>query len=386
MAFTLFGVDPVAALQKLFGNQSADVMPDVNLGGFDAGAAVNKVLGDPTANVFPGQNYGGAFDAAAAVSKALGNTSADVFPNYSLAQAQANGGNGVIDSGQVAPAVDTGAGQTVDSGGNVLGSGGSSYVAPAPVVNQALVNAYLSQISALPETLQNLLTSNTSKYNSVMGGYKGEMTTATNNFNRATNTNEQNRTNSMQASNLAAAQGARGLRATLAAIGALGGTGELLANRAVAQSANQDIGAAKNAFDTNATALSGTYEDVKAADERRKLDAASELVNANTKSRGENASSGQDLYAKIAALYGDVKDTGNAKTYVDKGIALQPDVTAASKVQSPSYDTGKLAFTPAALAKYLGGQNDMSVNVAGGNNLPTNTIFTNTKKRDQELA
>jgi len=282
---------------------------------------------------------------------------------------------GIADS-TVINGVDTGTGL---GGGGTGGTGGGG-------VNMAAVSSYLSQLGALPEILQNLLTSNKGQFDSVMGGYKGEMENAERKYNTATTTNEQNKGNSIQAAQLAAAQGARGLKATLAAIGALGGTGELLANRAVAGEANRDIGTAKNVFDTNATSLTDAWNDTETANRKREADAAAAFENANVRSRGDVASQHQNIYAQLAQLYGNAGDTGTADSYVSKGVGFQPDVTAASRTAAPTYDRGKLAFTPAELAKYLGGQNDMSVDVVGGSAIPTSSIITNTKKRDQELA
>lgn len=253
-------------------------------------------------------------------------------------------------------------------------------------INSAAARAYLSQIYALPDVLQNLLTSNEDQYSSVMSGYKNEMGTAEKNYNQAVESNELNKNTSVQAAQLAAAQGARGLRSTLAAIGALGGTGSLLANRAVAAAANADIGNAKNTFDTNAKSLTSTWEDTQAADEKRRLEAKTALENANIKSRGDVSSQRQSIFSKIAELLGGAGDTAGANTYVAQGIAEQPTITAASRTVAPSYNTNKLLFTPSTLSTYLGGQNDMSVNVAGGSNAPTSSIYTTTKKRDQELV
>jgi hypothetical protein len=53
----------------------------------------------------------------------------------------------------------------------------------------------------------------------------------------------------------AAASGGQGLRAILASMGALGGTGQILANRAVGDSANDDIGGADTTYQDNANTI-----------------------------------------------------------------------------------------------------------------------------------
>lgn len=275
---------------------------------------------------------------------------------------------------------------TVINGGTGTGGSGTGGVGGGSAINQAALNAYLSQLSALPTVLQNLLTSNQEQYDSVMGGYRGEMENAKRKYDTSVTNNELNRGNSIQSANIAAAQGARGLRSTLAAIGALGGTGQLLANRAVAGEANRDIGEARQTFDTNATSLTDAWNDTELANDKREAEAEAALKNANIRSRGEVASNNQNIYAQLAKLYGDAGDTGKATEYAAKGIGYQPDVTAASRTVAPSYDRSKLSFTPAELAQYLGGKNDLSVDVVGGDNLPNSTLITNTKKRDQELA
>lgn len=67
--------------------------------------------------------------------------------------------------------------------------------------------------------------------------------------------NTESRSTAVQNAEEAAAQGNQGLKAVLASLGALSGTGQILAGRAVADSANNDIGGADQTFQNNATAI-----------------------------------------------------------------------------------------------------------------------------------
>lgn len=354
MGFTMFGVDPFAAVSKyVFQNKAADVVPS--------------------------KNFHGKYNSVGQLAHAV-STPQDAVQ---LANNTLNPYVDRADSGEILPTAAYDSRRTTGNTNLVSGGGGGTG---GPAVSSALVNSYMSQLGALPQILANLLASNQAQYDSVMGGYQDEFKNAEGKYNESVTQNELNRDHSIQAAELAAAQGARGLRATLAAIGALGGTGELLANRAVAGEANRDMGGANDTFDSNATSLNRTWADTQVAERKREADARAQFENANTKSRGDVASQHQGIYEKLASLYSDAGDTGTAESYIQKGIAHQPDVTAASRAVAPRYDTGNLAFSPGQMAKYLGGQNDMSVNVMGGASVPSGTILTNTKKRDLELA
>lgn len=73
--------------------------------------------------------------------------------------------------------------------------------------------------------------------------------------------NTGNRAAAVQNAEQAAASGSKGLDAVLASLGALDGTGSVLAGRAVANSANSDIGAANQTYTTNDEAVQKAIKD-----------------------------------------------------------------------------------------------------------------------------
>lgn len=144
--------------------------------GFDLGAAIDKyVFGNQSADVLRGVDLGGSFDAGAAINKALGDTSADVFPNMTYVQpvdnAPTDGSYNYTSGGDV---LGTNTGGSYTSGGT---SGGTTYSAPVVdpqiAINEqtkAANNAYLdNQATQLRDLLTRTdtgLTQGTSKIGS----------------------------------------------------------------------------------------------------------------------------------------------------------------------------------------------------------------------------
>jgi hypothetical protein len=205
------------------------------------------------------------------------------------------------------------------------------------------------------------------------------------------NTNSNNLQKNKQNALLSAAQGRRGLRGTLAAIGALSGDGSVLADRAVTTGANQDIGEAADTFAGNATTLNKAIGNFRDEDEDRRKEAKTTRVNQRTALEGRVAEKRQNFFQKMAELYGDIDDTGAAKSWLDKAGDLNDTIAKKTRVAATAFAPRAAAFTPGDLENYLAGAGDMTVDVTAGGTPGVggpNTILAGRgrRKKDEEAA
>lgn len=257
-----------------------------------------------------------------------------------------------------------GGGSTTPSGGGSTGgSSGGSTVDP---LNQAAIENTRKAIDSLGTEI-NVGRKNIGEgYDSVIGQYNRDRTRTKSDYDEETVTNTQNLTKNKQNALLAAAQGRRGLRGTLASIGALGGTGSFLADRAVTEGANQDIGGATDTFSTNAGKLDKAWNRFSEEDEDRRREARVARENQETALEGQIAAKRQNFYQKMAELFGDADQNDQARLWLDRAGNLNDVIAAKTRVMATPFTTKAAAFTPGDLAKYLAGAGDMTVGVGGG--------------------
>ena len=123
----------------------------------------------------------------------------------------------------------------------------SSSTGHTPVTQQT--------IDAIMQSIANAITTNQNAFNSASHiNATSDQQAAIDHANQIQG-NQSSRAVAIQNAEQAAAQGNQGLRAVLASLGALNGTGQILAGRAVANSANNDIGGADKTYQDNATAI-----------------------------------------------------------------------------------------------------------------------------------
>lgn len=204
-------------------------------------------------------------------------------------------------------------------------------------------------------------------------------------YNGQVTQNEQNLTGNRQAALLQAAQGGQGLRAVLAAMGALNGTGSILADRAIGQAANKDIGDAQNTFETNASSLQGAWADTEAQDKQRRAQADAALrasQNANDTSFYNNKI---DILGKLANAYG--ANTGQGANYANEAASLYGKVAAIPQGQAVSYTPVSNLYNPQNLASYLAGTNNLQVQTQPGSDAgATPSVVATVSKRKDELS
>jgi len=199
------------------------------------------------------------------------------------------------------------------SGGTTTGGTTTGTLSPAEI------NAALASIAGQQQTYQN-------SYNTAAAANAGTDAQNTLNENTDLQNNTTARSTAIQNADQAAAQGNQGLRAVLASLGALNGTGQVLAGRAVANSANGDIGTADNTYTTNNEAIQSAI--ATALSQKNARDAALQDSLA-TDNRNATLSGDQTIVSEAQ----NAGDTATANTYLGKLAGATPAAT--SIVASP---------------------------------------------------
>lgn len=266
-------------------------------------------------------------------------------------------------------------------GGDGGGSGSGSQYADTSGARAIT----LDLIGSLANQLTNLNASDQSDYDELYKRYNEEDGLALGQYNTQKSSNEGTRSSNYSQALAAAAQGGRGLRSTLAALGALGGTGQTLANRAVASSANKDIGGANDTYKTNAENLNNAWATAEQDQKRRKAEADTSLENSKIKNAASIASQRQGLFKDMAAYFTQAGDNSSAQEWLAKVSGEIPAVERGSRTKTPSFTPRSAEFSPAALKNYLAGGRDLSVQTeTGDGGLPINSpLYALSRKREE---
>lgn len=246
------------------------------------------------------------------------------------------------------------------------GGGGGGSSTPDPVLNQAAIDNTAKAISSLDTDLSVGYGNIDNDYNSVIGGYDQERARTEADYKEEGVTNTTNLQRNKQNALVSAAQGLRGLRGVLGSIGALSGDGSALANRAVTTEANQDIGGATDTAAGNAKMLDKAWGRFDEEDQDRRREAETTKVNNRSALEGEVAGKRQSMYQKLAELYGEVDDVGNATNWLNQAGDLNQFIAERGTRVATPFSAKTAAWTPGELETYLAGAGDMTVKVRDG--------------------
>lgn len=251
-------------------------------------------------------------------------------------------------------------------------------------VSQAQLNPLLAALLALDPARETSRNRAQSDYDNITNQYADQFGIDKQKYQGEVTQNEQNLSGNRQAAMLQAAQGGQGLRAVLAAMGALNGTGSILADRAIGQAANKDIGDAQNSFETNASTLQNAWADTEAQDKQRK-DQARAALDASFNSADTNFFNNKiDILGKIANAYG--ANTSQGLDYANKAAGLYDTVSKIPQGQAVPYTPVSSLYSPKNLSSYLAGTNNLQVKTDAGNSKPNSpSVVTSTTKRKDEL-
>jgi hypothetical protein len=187
------------------------------------------------------------------------------------------------------------------------------------------------------------------------------------------NDNEQDLQSNKETALQDAVQGRQGLYGTLASLGALNGDGLTLANNAVAQGANSDLGTAADTYASNANSIAGAYTAYQQQDATRKAQAQAAATNDIEQVQNDQYTAEQKDYNAIANDYQEEGDTGDASKYTALANALQPQI---SNTNVPTLNIGYTGgtFTAPSLQSYVGQANGTSVQTTPGSNASTSVF------------
>lgn len=268
-----------------------------------------------------------------------------------------------------------------------MGTGGTGPGSSSSVDTSAARNSTQNQLNSLDKQLANMNKSSQDQYDQLMAQYLAENSDNLANYNDQVSKNEATRSGGISQSLAAAAQGGRGLRSALAAMGALGGTGQVLANRAIASSANKDVGGVNETFDTNATSLNNAWRQTEREQRQREEDARTSLENAKIKNAGSIASQRQSLLRDMSGFWEQAGNKAAATEWLSKVSAENPTIERASLTATPAFQRSSAAFSPGALKNYLAGNQDMTVQTnTGSNGLTMNSPIYASRQRREEYA
>lgn len=266
------------------------------------------------------------------------------------------------------------------------GGGSGSGNANKKVLNDAAVANTRKAIDSLDEERSTGYKNIDDDYESLLRRYERDTTKTEKEYGEQTDTNAQNLQKNTQNALSSAAQGRRGLRGVLASLGALGGTGSFLADRAVTTEANRDIGGATDTAAENQGQLDKALGNFREEDEDRRKEAKTSRENLRTELEGKIVSKKQRFLQKLAELFADADNTGEATRYLNEAGDLNKTIAQKTAVRATPFSAKSAAFTPGELADYLAGNQDMSVDVTSGNagGNPGTILAGRRKRRDQE--
>lgn len=260
----------------------------------------------------------------------------------------------------------------------------------SPALNTAAIGATQKAIDSLGTEQEIGMRNIDDSYGSVISKYDREAGQARGDYEGQTVTNNQNLQKNKQNALLAAAQGRRGLRGTLSSLGALSGDGSALADRAVTQGANADIGEAADTFAGNQVNLDKALEGFSREDEDRRREAETARNNQRTATEGQVLSKRQQMLQQLAQLFGEGGNNARAGELLNEAGNLNGAIAQRTAVQATPFNARSAAFTPGSLEDYLAGAGDMTVDVAEGGDAgaasPTSILAGRNRRRDREAA
>lgn len=229
------------------------------------------------------------------------------------------------------------------------GGGGG---APKPVLNQAGVANTQRTIDELPGLLEAALAAERTRYGNTVNDFNTEEAGQRKTYDESTVTNTKNYDANFMDSIRAGIKGLGGLMSLLRGTGAGGGSAEDMARDTVGGVTATDIRGGADTQKENQTALDTTLGSV--LDQLRRKRQANEdtVVNNERAINRDSDTQMQELFGKMAGFYGDVGDTNNANSWMNRAGDLTPRIAANSRAQVSSYDTTPVAVKAPELTAF----------------------------------
>lgn len=222
--------------------------------------------------------------------------------------------------------------------------------------NQALLDS-------LPGTKASGLAGIQAALAKVLGSYGTDSDNYTREYTDNSNANKSNLESNTQAALLNASRGRQGLFGVLAGLGALNGSGIDLANNAVREGANADLGTANDTYGTNQSALDQSIGDFNLSNEARKKEAGDSATAATTALENSTLTTEQQAKKAIADDYAAEGNKAQSDAYQKLVAALYPQIGQTVNA-APAISYTPTPYTAPTLNKYVGGSSRTATTVA----------------------
>lgn len=256
---------------------------------------------------------------------------------------------------------------------------GGSAVSAGP--SRAQLDPLLASLDSLEEILANRNAQSRGEYSRAIKGYDAQDAIDRRAYDDNVFQNENTFTSNNQAALLNAANAATGLKGVLSSLGGLAGSGVDVIRRLVGLAANDDTGAGRKTFETNATNLQNSWSQAEQNQRQRREDAEALLQNNLQNNEAGVLTSRQGIFQQLANLYGDGTSEGNS--YASKAAALSAPIARTTRATVAPYQAASSLFSPGALQQYLAGTQNLNVSASSGSEAPINSPVYSTRKREQ---
>ncbi len=222
----------------------------------------------------------------------------------------------------------------------------------AKVLNRGGVENTQRTIDQIPDLLRAALAAEKVRYGNTVRQFGEEEAGQRKAYDTSTVTNQQNYDANYMDSIRAGIGGVHGLLSLLRGTGAAGGTAEDIARQTVGGVTAQDIRGGADTRNENQSALDSSLGSFITEIQRKRAANEDAFENNQRAVRRDSDTQLQDLFGKMAGYYGDVNDTNNANTWMNRAGELTPSIAANSKVQVSPYNTAPVAVKAPELTAF----------------------------------
>jgi len=224
--------------------------------------------------------------------------------------------------------------------------------AAAPVFNQAGATNTQRTIDELPGLLRDALLAEEQRYANTVQDFNTQEQGQRKQYDESTTTNQLNYDSNFMDSIRAGIKGLGGLMSLLRGTGAAGGTVEDQARDTVGGVTAGDIRTGADTRKENQSSLDNVLSSfLGELGTKRRLNEDA-LRNNQGAIRRDSDTQLQDLFGKMAGFYGDVGDSANATSWMNRAGDLTPRIAANSRTQVSPYDTTPVAVKAPELSAF----------------------------------
>lgn len=227
----------------------------------------------------------------------------------------------------------------------------------APIFNQAGASNTQRTIDEIPGLLEAALQAERQKYQNTVGDFNAQEQSQRGIYDTSTVTNQQNYDANYMDSIRSGIKGLDGLMALLRGTGAGGGTAENIARDTVGGVTAQDIRSGADTQQENQIGLDTSLSTFLTELQRKKQMNEDAKINNERAIQRDSQTQLQELYGKMAGFYGDVGNTAETNSWMNRAGSLTPEIAANSRAQVSAYDTAPDIAKAPELTAFAGPSN-----------------------------